>query len=94
MQVNFLYRTWEHILYIHGNRAAGIIKNKSFDVPEKPLARRLGWKTIEELIVHESELVVFKSLQGLAPQYIGVPVYFAQPPQYCQGATRVPEEII
>ena len=32
--------------------------------------RRLGWKTIEELIAHESELLVFKSIHGLAPQYM------------------------
>ena len=31
---------------------------------------RLGWKTIEELIAHESKLMVFKSLHGLAPQYM------------------------
>ena len=32
--------------------------------------RRLGWKTIEELIAHESELMVFKSIHGLALQYM------------------------
>ena len=32
--------------------------------------RRLGWKTIEELIAHESEVMVFKSIEGLAPQYM------------------------
>ena len=32
--------------------------------------RRLGWKTIEELIAHASELMVFKSIHGLAPQYM------------------------
>ena len=31
---------------------------------------RLGWKTIEEVIAHESELMVFKSIHGLAPQYM------------------------
>ena len=31
--------------------------------------RRLGWKTIEELIAHESELMVFKSIHVLAPLY-------------------------
>ena len=32
--------------------------------------RRLGWKTIEELIAHESEFMVFKSIHGLDPQYM------------------------
>ena len=45
--------------------------NSSFDAPGIPLVLRLGWKTIEELIAHESELMVFKSIHGLAPQYMG-----------------------
>ena len=53
------------------NRAARIITNSSFDAPGIPLVRRLGWKTIEEPIAHESELMVFKSIHGLAPQYMG-----------------------
>ena len=32
--------------------------------------RRLGWKTIEKLIVHESKLVGFNSICGLALQYM------------------------
>ena len=36
--------------------------NSSFDAPGIPLVHRLGWKTIEELIAHESKLMVFKSL--------------------------------
>ena len=35
-----------------------------------PFVCRLGWKAIEEFIAHESELIVFKSLHGLAPQYM------------------------
>ena len=31
--------------------------------------RKLGYKTIEELIAHESELMVFNSIHGLALQY-------------------------
>ena len=31
---------------------------------------RLGWKKIEELIARESKLMVFKSIHGLAPQYM------------------------
>ena len=32
--------------------------------------RRLCWKTIEELIAHEPELMIFKSIHRLAPQYM------------------------
>ena len=52
------------------NRAARIITIDSFDAPGISLLRRLGWKTVEEFIAHESELMVFKSLHGLAPQYV------------------------
>ena len=52
------------------NRAARIITIDSFDAPGIPLLRRLGWKTVEEFIAHELELMVFKSLHGLAPQYV------------------------
>ena len=52
------------------NRAARIITNRSFDTPSRPLIVELGWKTIEELIGNESKTMVFKSLNGLAPQYL------------------------
>ena len=52
------------------NRAARLITNNSFDAPGIPSVRRLGWKTIEELIAHESELRAFKSINALAPQYM------------------------
>ena len=44
------------------NRAARLTANNSFDAPGIPLVGRLNSKTIEELIVHEAELMVFKSL--------------------------------
>ena len=62
--------TEKHHLQKLQNRAARILTNSSFDAPGLPLVRRLGWKTIEELIAHESELMVFKSIHGLAPQYM------------------------
>ena len=52
------------------NRAARIITNSSFDTPSRPLIDQLGWKTIEQLIVSESQTMVFKSLHELAPQYL------------------------
>ena len=52
------------------NRAARIVTNSSFDSPSGPLIRSLGWKTIRELVNEESRSVVYKSLNGLAPQYM------------------------
>ena len=52
------------------DNSARITTNNSFDAPGIPLVRRFGWKTSEELIAHESELVIFKSIHGLALQYM------------------------
>ncbi len=52
------------------NRAARIVTNSSFDAPGGPLIKKLGWKTIEELIDSESKTMVFKSLNELAPHYM------------------------
>ena len=47
-----------------------MITNSSFDAPSRPLIEGLGWKTVEELASGESKTMVFKSLNGLAPQYL------------------------
>ena len=52
------------------NRAARLITNSSFDAPSRPLIEGLGWKTIEELISYESKIMVFKSPNELASQYL------------------------
>ena len=52
------------------NQAARIITGSHFDAPGLPLVKRLGWKTMDELIINESNIMVFKSLHGLAPQYM------------------------
>ena len=52
------------------NRAARIVTNSSYDTPGRPLIERLRWKTIQELIKIDSGTMVFKSLNGLAPQYL------------------------
>ena len=52
------------------NRAAHIITGSRFDSPGLPLVKRLDWKTIDELINSESNIMVFKSLHGLAPPYM------------------------
>ena len=52
------------------NRAARIVKNSSFDTPSNQLIEKLGWKTINKLIDIESKIMVFKSLNELAPPYL------------------------
>ena len=52
------------------NRAARIVSGSSFDAPSQPLIKELGWRTIGELIASESNIMVFKSIHGLAPQYM------------------------
>ena len=52
------------------NCAARIITGSNFDAPSKPLIMGLGWKTIEELIQYETQVLVYKARNGLAPQYL------------------------
>ena len=52
------------------NRAARIVSGSSFDTPSQPLIKELGWRTIDELITSESNIIVFKSIHGLARQYM------------------------
>ena len=52
------------------NCAAGIVTGSKFDAPGLPLVKQLGWKTIGEIIDSESNTMVFKSLNNLAPQYL------------------------
>ena len=46
--------------------------NSKFDAMSRPLIERLGWKTIDKLIVEESNTVVYKSLNGLAHNFNAV----------------------
>ena len=53
------------------SRAARIVTASSFNpAPGLPLINKLGWKTIDELIASDSNIMVFKSLHELAPQYM------------------------
>ena len=52
------------------NRAARIVTNSSFDASSRPLIESLGWKTVRELVDQDSRLMVYKSINGLAPQYM------------------------
>ena len=49
------------------NRAARIITNSSFDASSKPLIQNLGWKTVNDMIKHESRTMVYKSINNIAP---------------------------
>ena len=53
------------------NRAARIVTHSSYDAPSGPLIQSLGWKTIQRPIQNESQIMVFKSLNGLKPQSLG-----------------------
>ena len=41
--------------------------NSKFDALSRPLIERLGWKTTDKLIVEESNTIVYKSFNELAP---------------------------
>ena len=52
------------------NRASRIVTGSSFDIPCQPFIKELGWKTIDQLITSETNIMVYKSLHELAPQYM------------------------
>ena len=52
------------------NRAARIITNSSFHASSKPLIQKLGWKTVNDMIKHESRIMVYKSINNKAPPYM------------------------
>ena len=49
------------------SRATRILTERSFNAHSGPLIKSLGWKTIRELADEESKLIVYKSINGLAP---------------------------
>ena len=54
------------------NRAARIVTNSSYsyNASPLPLIGSLGWLTIKEMIEFETATTVYKSLHGLAPEYM------------------------
>ena len=52
------------------NRAALIVTNSHSDAPSKSLIQSLGWKTIEQLINRQVNLMVFKCLNGISLKYL------------------------
>ena len=55
------------------NRAAIILKESNFNAPSGPLIESLSWKTVRELVHEESIVMVYKSVDELAPQYLHNP---------------------
>ena len=49
------------------NRAARILTESIFNAHSGPIIKSLSWKTIRELVDEESKLIVYKSINGLAP---------------------------
>ena len=52
------------------NRAARILTSSRHDTDARPLLNTLGLKTIQDLIDTEINTMVFKALNGLAPEYL------------------------
>ena len=49
------------------NRAAKIVTGSPFDSSAAPLLQRLGWLSVDRLVHRETSTMVYKSLNGLAP---------------------------
>ena len=52
------------------NRAARIVTNSGFDASAAPIIANLGWPTISNLIQKETATLMYKSLNGIAPDYL------------------------
>ena len=52
------------------NRAARIVTRSNFDSSAKPLIHNLEWPTINDIIRSETATIMYKSLHGLAPEYL------------------------
>ena len=52
------------------NRAARVLTHSDYDADAKQLIEALGWKTLDKQRENQVASVVFKSLNGLAPEYL------------------------
>ena len=52
------------------NRAARIVTKSSFDTPSIGLIQRLNWPTVSDIIRSETATTMYKSLNGLVPEYL------------------------
>ena len=49
------------------NRAARVVTGSPYDSSAAPLLQRLGWLSVDRLVHRETSTMVYKSLNGLAP---------------------------
>ena len=54
------------------NRAARIITKSSFDTPSTGLIQSLNWATVSDIIKSETATTMFKSINGLVPEYLSI----------------------
>ena len=52
------------------NRAARIVTNSSYDSSASALRKILNWPTVADMIQVETACMVYKSINGLAPDYL------------------------
>ena len=52
------------------NRAARIVTKSNFDTPSIGLIQSLNWPTVSDIIRGETATTVYKSLNGLVPEYL------------------------
>ena len=52
------------------NRAARIVTNSPYNASALPVLRKLGWQTVNDLIVEETLKMVFKCTNDKAPSYL------------------------
>ena len=52
------------------SRAARIVTKSSFDTPSIGLIQRLNWPTVSDIIKSKTATTVFKSPNGLVPEYL------------------------
>ena len=52
------------------NRAARIVTKSNFDTPSIDLIQSLNWTTVSDIIRGETATTVYKSLNGLVPEYL------------------------
>ena len=49
------------------NRAARIITGSNYHTPAEPLIEQIGWKTVRELIQNDTSVMMYKSMNNMAP---------------------------
>ena len=52
------------------NRAARIVTKSKFDTPTMELKHNLKWPTVSDIIRSETATTMYKSLNGLVPEYL------------------------